>query len=151
MPRISYTHCLEHTDQTVAAFVKTHRLARTCATTDLVGSSEEKDGSLEEGQVSTDGALSLSLCLSPSLSIFLCHRWTQSHLFLSHMPYSYIISVSVCERLTCLLWHKRLNQPLHVHIFRAGLGYSRAHVATTVWRYGTFIYPSVDLSQSTSE
>lgn len=30
-----------------------------------------------------------------SLSLSLCHRWTQSHLFLSHMPYSYIIGVCV--------------------------------------------------------
>lgn len=107
--QISQTHCeilhnkiqrFEKSTQALPGFVKTHRHTRTCATTDLVGSSEKRDGSLEEGQVSTDGALSVSL------SLFLCHRWTQSHLFLSHMPYSCIISVSVCARLTCLLSHK---------------------------------------------
>lgn len=46
--------------------------------------------------MSTDGALSL----------FLLHRWTQSHLFHSPMPYSCIISMSVFTCLTCLLSDK---------------------------------------------
>lgn len=62
-------------------YEQTPRHARTCASTDPVGSffEENWDGSLEEGQVSTDGALLASL--------FRLHRRTQSHLFLSCVPH----------------------------------------------------------------
>lgn len=70
---------------------QTYRHRCTCATTDLVGSSEERDGSLEEGQVSTDGDLSASYPATDGAD----HNY-----FFFHMPYSCIISVSVFTRLT---------------------------------------------------
>lgn len=77
-------------------FEKPHRHRCCRATTHLVGSWAKRDGCLEAGQASTDGALSL----------FLLHRWTQSHLVHSPMPYSCKISVSVFTCLTCLLSDK---------------------------------------------
>lgn len=80
VPRISYACCREHTDRPgVCANTQTRAPVQPQI---LLAVQRKRDGSLEEGQVSTDGALSVSV----SLPLFPCHRWTQSHLFLSHMP-----------------------------------------------------------------
>jgi len=87
--------------QTIPGIREKNRHTRTCATADLVGSSEQK------GTVARRKGRCPQMERSLCLSLFLCHRWTQSHLFLSHMPCSHITSVSVGARLTCLLSHKR--------------------------------------------
>lgn len=95
--------------------------------------------------------MELSLCLSASLSLFLCHRWTQSHLFLSHMPYSYIISVSVGARLTCLFSHKMgclRSESLNTHTSEHAFSLQLSARCFAAWSCGRYNVETLDSCKS---
>lgn len=132
--------------QSSPRFVRPRGHQRTCATTDLVGGLENRDGSREEGQVSTDGTLSICVCVSLYTTDGPDHTYLSLSLSRARMAYSYMMSAGVCDILTCLSSHYRgclLNESLNAHTFVYTLQPSARGADCSYARRGVTMLPSI--------